>query len=366
MLAQWTSPQSSQEATVLYQSHVMLDSTQIVDKKAFQSDCPDTQPNEMPSAPLAARANASPGASSHDFSLDSLIAESAAAAIEEGRRQSDAFEKRKGQGSFLIDGAPGSSPVARPVFSKRAGRAAVQSPKQASEGSVSLVDHATTTHIRFRRLNPTAPRQQPRGYGHPLSKFISSVTSFLVSRGFFSGRKAAAKFVTLALIVAPMLGVILGFYLLSKRRAPQIIDVSDTENSRVHVPISPSIQDKKKSLQSRPLSKESQGKIDTSSTSAMSRQIFSNAVDLRKYLAKSHARSFVVIGPLTLRERPRQRCSPCIGQGVLADGTVVKLSSVESRPWNKVGKNRVVYAKGFLLGSETFTLMINTMSQKPM
>jgi len=305
--------------------------------------------------------------SGHPFSdleqADNTAGRAVANAIREGERQTREFENRSREPEPLeLQNSPQLQVASK--GSRKSARDGVQSPALVSEGSVSLVDNNSATQIKFRRVNPTAPRRRNR---NSAMRFADKISLASLSRG----RKGDAN-LSLVLLTFLML-VVLGFvgmYIYEKKQSGSAFKSSQSVSNIVeqpepqrNQPRPPTVRRqkdgaKKKSLASKPTPPEI----------VSNPKVFSNATELKSYLQKRGSDGgggFIVVGPITLQSRPAKKCQPCLGNGRLPDGTQINLSSVMSKPWRSVGGANVVYARGFLLGSSGLTLTVNAMSTSP-
>lgn len=301
-----------------------------------------------------------------DEQSDDIAARAVAEAIREGERQTREFENRSRTPESpepLEIQAPSKLQVASKA-KRKSGRDGVQSPALVSEGSVSLVDNNSATQIKFRRVNPTAPRRRNR---NSALRFADKMSLAALSRG----RKGDANLslVLLTFLVLVVLGFV-GLYIYEKKQTVNALKSSQSVSNIVEQPKPqrnqprpptvrrPKDRTKNKSLASKPTPPEI----------ASNPKVFSNVAELKSYLQKRGAGGsgeFIVVGPITLQNRPAKKCQPCLGSGRLPDGTQINLSSVMSKPWRSVGNANVVYARGFLIGSSGLTLTVNAMSRSP-
>ncbi|MFZ9519937.1 MAG: hypothetical protein ACO3A4_05610 [Silvanigrellaceae bacterium] len=364
-----------------------------------------------PSAPVSLKPE-----KKNEFSskTSNSVIRAAAAAIQEGERETQEFEKRKLPGvNAKKDEVVLDSESAEPlgVGARKVGKHdAVQSPAKVSEGSVSLVDHTSATQIKFRRVNPTAPRRRGKGSGSRSKQKFGLVDIGRLLNGQIGSGAQAWNLRTLAVAFLGMILVVgtAAFFYYKKKNAP--IETSTAEVSEPSAPVlestvppkrkkkqkperaegvepgtkkvaaipnvvptqapqfnksPPETGGKKKSnLKARPLP-NNQVDLPKLTAPAFRNDIFVTGADLKRYLAKAGPKSFVVVGPITLQDRPAKKCAPCRGSGFLSDGTTITLSSFVAMPWKKVARSNVVYVKGILTSSGSLTLMINAIDNKP-
>ncbi|MEN9808548.1 MAG: hypothetical protein RLZZ488_115 [Pseudomonadota bacterium] len=305
---------------------------------------------------------------------ENSVIRAATAAIVEGERQTREFEKRQGSAKAdAVEFAPAFQ-VAQP---SKDPHLSVQSPAHASEGMVSLVDHESATQIKFRRLNPTAPRKRGRASNRRLMD-KGPVNSL---RKMLTGNKNEASFwnnpLTIGVIAFAVIMVIFaGVTIYDKRQILKEMreqnNLQVAENNQAQSGAS-SVQNdsqesptgtrkkKKKKLNARPLN-TGEGK-----SAANRSKIFENTAELSRYLASSGARGFIVVGPVRLQKPAGGGCSPCRISGKFTDGSAISLVSFVDQPWQEVVGSTIVYARGFLTENEKgkLILTVNKLSEKP-
>jgi hypothetical protein len=106
---------------------------------------------------------------------------------------------------------PGES-IPLSVKQSRRMRLLNQKPKMVSEGSVNLVENTSATQIRYRRVNPTAPRRRPRS----LTSQIPQVLKYL-PREFRPGNPSFIWLVVAVSMIVTFAGVSLLFYFFGKK-----------------------------------------------------------------------------------------------------------------------------------------------------
>ncbi|NBW80430.1 hypothetical protein EBR21_01630 [bacterium] len=343
------------------------------------------------------------------------VIRAASAAIEEGERQTREFENRKltalrEKNNDNLDQQKSGEKLEVGAGSV-GGRAAVQSPAKASEGSVSLVDQSSATQIKFRRVNPTAPRRRSKGSGSKFKqKFgIFQLGRFLTKQSGASNQPWNVSSIAVSFSVLVLLVGIGGYVYYKKKHANnevptfEVQEQSTSVNEPIMAPkrkkkpkvdaenpaiegrqiaagvpptnptIAPEVQKKpnespvrkKSTLKALPLPKNEIPSPKLTAPTFKS-DMYATGVDLRKYLSKAGPKGFIVVGPITLQERPSKQCAPCLGSGLLPDGTSVNLSSFAAAPWKKVARKNVVYVRGFLSANGNLTLMINSIDDKPL
>ncbi|MEN9826736.1 MAG: hypothetical protein RI953_2481 [Pseudomonadota bacterium] len=341
------------------------------------------------------------------------VIRAATAAIEEGERQTREFENRKvktlsnnknelveeQQSDEKLEVGPG----------RIGGRAAVQSPAKASEGSVNLVDHTSATQIKFRRVNPTAPRRRGKGSGsRSRQKFgLAQLGWFLTGQSGASNQPWNLRSLVVMVSVVVFAGVVAFVYFKKKqtnieaptfevtessapainptaqpkrKKKPKRDDENSTNEARKEVAGLPvgnpteapspqkstaaSASPKKSKMKARPLPLNSLPEPKINAPTFKS-ETYSTGVELRKYLSKAGPKGFIFVGPITLQERPPKKCAPCRGSGLLSDGTLINLSSFASDQWRKVARKNVVYVRGFLTANGNLNVTINAIDNKP-
>jgi hypothetical protein len=124
------------------------------------------------------------------------------------------------------------------------------------------------------------------------------------------------------------------------------------------------VAQKKSKLKARPLPQNELPEPKMNAPTFKS-DTYSTGAELRKYLSKAGPKGFIVVGPITLQERPPKKCAPCRGSGLLSDGTLINLSSFASDQWKKVARKNVVYVKGFLTANGNLNVTINAIGSNP-
>jgi hypothetical protein len=386
MLPLWTSarPQSELEQTFVRDSAPMNDATQVAmldprfnqslspvqpapdvprpanrppsDEIDFFSPPPPAAPVIVPSPPPP-----SPPPPAAPQTRDDPAAQAVAAAILHGQLETQEFEER------IRDDESADLAVEAPRISKvgdRKGGKGVQSPALASEGSVNLFSQNSATQIKFRRVNPTAPRRKPK---NSALRFASSA---------FSRRRGQSNliFMTGAFLLLAVIGLIV-FYLYEKKQNQNLARINQRV-SRKQLEIDSGENPVRTAQPRRTTKKKESGKSLASKPnptpppvqSQNTVKIYSTGSDLVQYLKNrgaGGAGGFIVVGPVTLRQRPKKRCEPCFASGKLPDGSTINLTSGIAEPWNAVRGSSVIYARGFLLGSANLTLTVNKLGTTP-
>ncbi|MEY3902403.1 MAG: hypothetical protein RL189_1709 [Pseudomonadota bacterium] len=329
--------------------------------------------SQTPATPVSLQPRMRDSAVEDSRSENSVI-RAATAAIVEGERQTREFEKRKVSGGADVDEIPGAVQVAQ---RSKDLHLSVQSPAHASEGMVSLADNDSATQIKFRRLNPTAPRKRGRtsgrrtmdkGPANSLRKFLTN------NRSEASVWKSPLTIgvISFAVIMIVFVGVVIfdkrqQLNELREQNSQQVAESRQTQSS------TPSGQNdsqdsatgtrkkKKKKLNARPL--DGGG----AKSNANRPKVFENTAELSRYLLSPGARGFIVVGPVKLQKPASGGCSPCRISGKFSDGSAINLVSLVDQPWQEVAGSTVVYARGFLTENEKgrLILTVNKLSQKP-
>jgi hypothetical protein len=281
--------------------------------------------------------------------------------IEQGEAHEEMAEPKE---RMDLDVARESDSPTLMVRQPRNNRLGNQSPLMVSEGSVNLIEQTAATQIRIRRVNPTAPRRKPKSFAPripAMAKFLPR--SWKASKEFFS------LLVIFSSLLATLLVVILGFWMMSKR-VPSVGTQQEGSSPRKN---EKSVQNgisgekvMKKMTAMQPPADPAEKTIKKLKTK-IAADVLSNTRDINAYLSStpSGQRKFVFVGPLTLVDRPPANCSPCQGSARLPDGVIVTLSSVLAEPWAKVRGVDKIYVKGFVIKTTKFLITVNAMRTTP-
>lgn len=233
-----------------------------------------------------------------------------------------------------------------------------------SEGSVSLVDQKSATQIRIRRVNPTAPRRKARSFAPRIP-----VLGTLLPRSWKVSHDIFSMLVIFSSLLATLLVVILGFWMMSKR-VPSVEtqqESSSPKKNEKSVQNDRSDEKVTKKMTAMQPPADPAEKTIKKLKNKLAADVLSNTRDINAYLSStpSGQRKFVFVGPLTLVDRPPANCSPCQGSARLPDGAIVTLSSVLAEPWAKVRGVDKIYVKGFVIKTTKFLITVNAMRTTP-
>ncbi|NBX18209.1 MAG: DUF4339 domain-containing protein [Proteobacteria bacterium] len=297
------------------------------------------------------------------------------AAIRDGQRETREFEERGRGGEREQKPESGELEIG---LSDRPEAKGVQSPALASEGSVNLFNKNSSTQVKFRRVNPTAPRRKNK---NPVFKFGAAFSRRGRSAAGGSDSSSTLLTVIFAVVMIAVIGFA-GYYFYEKSQPRNFTETSpEAKSERRELqrtgPARTRLENSDRAANVRRVKKNSEkGKALASKPAptpppvavGSSTKIYSKASELSQYLKNRGAAGgggFIVVGPITILEKPRKGCEPCFVSGRLNDGSAINLTSGVSDPWNAVKGKNVIYAKGFLLGSANLTLTVNKLGTTP-
>lgn len=378
MLPEWTSvvPRPKIEESFGLPSSPMNDATQVASVDAPQVASVDAlfsqspaEPAFTPVAPIPEKRIPAPPPR-EDPNI--LVVQ---AAIRDGQRETREFEERGRGGEQDHKPELGELEI---DLSGRPEAKGVQSPALASEGSVNLFNKNSSTQVKFRRVNPTALRRKDK---KPVFKFGAAFSRR--GRMAAGGRDSSSTLLTVVFAVV-MIAVIgfAGYYFYEKSQPRNLTETSPAAESghremRRNGPERTRPENSERAVNVRRVKKNSEKRKALASKTAPTpppvavsspAKVYSKAAELSQFLKNRGAAGgvgFIVVGPITIQEKPRKGCEPCFVSGRLIDGSAINLTSGVSEPWNAVKGKNVIYAKGFLLGSANLTLTVNKLGTTP-